>query len=228
VVALDWEQSFRIVNSRYPFVGIYDRIADPRDLELLQALERRTNPRILDEAGEIALVRPEDRITGPGATPVMAAFTHTKPNRFSDGSFGTYYAARQLPTAIAESRFHTELFYHSTNEVSADIDMRIYSARITGKFDDLIAIDGRDPRLDPNSYAASQRYGQSVYQANLLDGILYPSVRDAEHRPAVACLRPRVVSNCYSFGYLLYRWDGTAQRIVDVLVRETLGHGRPV
>lgn len=223
MVALDWAQSFRIIHSRYPFVGIFDRIADPRDLEALAALERRTNPRALDEAGAIALVRPEDRIVGPGTTPIMAAFTHTRPNRFSDGSFGTYYAARQLGAAVAESRFHVELFYRATNEVSADIDMRAYSARIAGKFDDLTPISPEDPRLDPNSYVASRRYGVRLYEENLVDGILYPSVRDQEHRPAVACLRPRVVSNCYSYSYLLYRWDGTVQRIVDVLSRESFG-----
>ncbi|MFY9662926.1 MAG: RES family NAD+ phosphorylase [Candidatus Cybelea sp.] len=225
MVTLDWAQSFRIIHSRYPFVGIFDRIADPRDLDLLAPLERRTNPRVLDEAGAIALVRPEDRIVGPGTTPIMAAFTHTRPNRFSDGSFGTYYAARQLGTAVAESRFHVELFYRATDEVSADIDMRAYSARIAGRFDDLTSIGPEDPRLDPNSYVASQRYGVRVYEENLVDGILYRSVRDREHRPAVACLRPRVVSSCYSYGYLLYRWDGTAQRIVDVLSRETFAGG---
>jgi hypothetical protein len=223
VVALDWAQSFRVIHSRYPFVGIFDRIADPKDLELLAALERRTNPRVLDEAGAIALVRPEDRIVGPGTTPIMAAFTHTQPNRFSDGSFGTYYATRQLGAAVAESRFHVELFYRATREVSADIDMRAYCARIAGKFDDLTSSSSDDPRLDPNSYVASQRYGVRVYEENLVDGILYPSVRDEEHRSAVACLRPRVISNCYSCSYLLYRWDATLQRIVDVFTRESFG-----
>ncbi len=223
MVALDWAQSFRIIHSRYPFVGIFDRIADSRDLELLVALERRTNPRVLDEAGAIALVRPEDRIVGPGTTPIMAAFTHTRPNRFSDGSFGTYYATRQLGAAVAESRFHVELFYRATNEVSADIDMRAYCARITGKFDDLTSSASDDPRLDPNSYVASQHYGVRVYEENLADGIVYRSVRDEEHRPAIACLRPRVISNCYSCSYLLYRWDGTAQRIINVLTRESFG-----
>ena len=220
MVALDWAQSFRIIPSRYPLVGIFDRLADPRDLEHLVALERRTNPRVLDEAGDIALVRQEDRVVGPGSTPIMAAFTHTRPNRFSDGSFGTYYAAKYLGTAVAESRYHVECFYRATNEVSADIDMRVYAARIAGNFEDLRKRALADPRLDPNSYEASERYGLRVYAANRADGILYRSVRDEKHRPAVACLRPRVVSNCYSHSYLTYRWDGPAQGIVDVHKRE--------
>jgi RES domain-containing protein len=220
VVALDWAQSYRIIPSRYPFVGIFDRLVDPSELELLAALERRTNPRALDEAGAIALVRPKDRIIGPGTTPIMAAFTHTRPNRFSDGSFGTYYAAQHLGTAVAESRFHVGLFYRATHEPSADVDMRVYAARIAGKFEDLRSSKPGDPRLDPNSYEASQQYGRTVYETDRADGIVYPSVRDEEHRAAVACLRPRIVTNCYSHSYLLYRWDGITQRIVDVIRRE--------
>ncbi len=36
---------------------------------------------------------------------VMAPFTHLNPkgSRFSDGSYGVYYAAKRLSTAIAET-----------------------------------------------------------------------------------------------------------------------------
>jgi hypothetical protein len=220
VVKIDWPESYRIVYSRYPFTGIFDRIADPAELEAVVALEARTNDRILDEAGALSLVRAGDRIAGPGTMPVMASFTHSKPSRFSNGSFGVYYAAKQLPTAIAESTYHVTAFYRATTEPSADVDMRVYEARVRGGFDDLLSLAASDPRLDPQSYAASQPYGESVYDADKLDGIAYPSVRDAEHRAAVACVRPRVVSNCHSNRYLLYRWDGTRQEIVEVVRRQ--------
>ena len=189
------------------------------------ALEARTNDRILDETGALSLVRVRDRVTGPGTMPIMASFTHSKASRFSNGSFGVYYAAKHLPTAIAESTYHAAAFYRATAEPSADIDMRVYEARVRGTFDDLLSLPTTDPRLDPKSYARSQPYGQTVYAADELDGIAYPSVRDSDHRPAVGCFRPRVVSNCHSNRYLLYRWDGTQQKIVDVVRRETLtGH----
>jgi hypothetical protein len=220
---VNWSESYRIIQSRFPFVGIFDRIADPRDLEAILAIEARTNDRLLEEAGVIALVRPRDRIGGPGATPIMAAFTHTKPSRFSDGSFGVYYAARHLPTAVSESAFHTERFYRATNEASADIDMRVYAARITGRFDDLLSLAAGDARLNPDSYEASQAYARQVYDADKLDGLTYKSVRDHQHRPAVACLRPSAIRNCYSQSYMLYRWDGTAGKIVDIVKREAIG-----
>jgi RES domain len=222
VVTLRWPESYRIIYSRYPFFGTYDRIADPADLESVIALERKTNPRALDDIGALSLVRPQDRIAGPGTTPIMAAFTHSKPSRFSDGSFGIYYAAKNLAAAIAESRFHVGLFYRSTSEPSADIDMRVYVARIRARFEDLRSRAMTDPLLDADSYAVSQVYGKSVYDTGELDGIVYPSVRDERHRPAAACFRPRVISDCHSHSYLQYRWDGVQQKIVDVVRRESL------
>jgi hypothetical protein len=219
----NWPQSYRIIQSRFPFVGIFDRIADPSDLEAILAIEARTNDRILDETGAITLVRSKDRVSGPGATPIMAAFTHTKPSRFSDGSFGVYYAARHLASAVSESQFHTERFYRATSESSADIDMRVYAARIGGSFDDLLTLASGDARLDPDSYVASQAYARQIYDADELDGVVYQSVRDRQHRPAMACLRPSAVRNCYSHSYLLYRWDGIAGRIVDIVKREASG-----
>jgi hypothetical protein len=222
VVKIDWPNSYRIVSSRYPPVGIFDRIADPADIEIVVALERRTNARVREEAGVLSLVRPEDRIVGPGTTPIMGAFTHTKPSRFSDGSFGIYYAAHDLDAAIAETRFHTEVLYQATAEPSADIDMRAYCARVRGRFADLCKADAGDPRLAPDSYSTSQAFGKKTYDGNTTDGITYPSVRDQAHRMAIACFRPRSISECHSHSYLLYRWDGTRQAIVSALQHETL------
>ena len=50
---------------------------------------------------------PARRVTGPGATIVMAPFTHTspeRPSRFSAGSYGLYYAAMRFETALREAR----------------------------------------------------------------------------------------------------------------------------
>lgn len=217
-----WPESYRIILSRYPSVGIFDDVADPADLPALAALEARTNPRIRDELGMLALVRPADRIAGPGTTPIMAAFTHAQPSRFTDGGFGVYYAARNRETAIFETRFHLERLYRYTREASADVDLRAYSARIAGSFDDLRAAPPGDPRLDPDSYAVSARYGRAVYEANAADGIVYRSVRDPKRRASVACFRPRVISACRTHGYLTYRWDGAQQRVTTVTEREFL------
>jgi hypothetical protein len=158
VAAIAWRPAYRIIDSRYPFEGIYDRVADPALLPDLIAIEALTNERLLDEAGTLALVRPKDRVSGPGTTPIMAAFTHARSSRFSDGSFGVYYAAKHRRTAIAEVRHHKTIFLAETAQESTDLDMRLYAADVRGAFDDLRRADRTDPRLDPDSYATSQRY----------------------------------------------------------------------
>ena len=86
------------------------------------AIEALANPRMRDELGELQLVPPEERVSGPGATPVMAAFTHLNPegSRFSDGSYGVYYAAHSLATAMAEVSHHRAVFLRRTDEPAID------------------------------------------------------------------------------------------------------------
>src|SRR3546814_20014562 len=89
-----WSHAYRIVPSRFPPVGVYDRIADPADIDALFAVEALTNPRLREEADALKLVPKEHRISGPGSTPVMAAFTHPNPDgsRFSDGTWRVFFA----------------------------------------------------------------------------------------------------------------------------------------
>lgn len=137
VTLVDWRTAYRIIPSIYPPVGIFDDVAEPEDLEAVIALESATNPRILTMAGELSLVRPEERITGGGTTPIMAAFTHTKPSRFSDGTYGVYYAAHDQETAIAETAYHRLQFIVDAGLRSEIVHMRVYSARIRGEYDDV-------------------------------------------------------------------------------------------
>jgi hypothetical protein len=101
VTRVRWREAWRIIASRYPPIALFERLSDnPAVWDVLTELEQATNPRLRDEAGEIALVPPERRVTGPNASWVMAPFTHVNRNgsRFSDGSYGVYYAARTLLT----------------------------------------------------------------------------------------------------------------------------------
>jgi hypothetical protein len=216
-----WETAYRIIPSRYPVVGIFDDVADPRDLEIVIELAAATNPRVLDEAGELPLVRPADRVSGPGTTPVMAAFTHTRPSRFSDGSYGVYYAAADESTAIAESGYHRARFLRDAALPDERLDMRVYTARITGRYDDLRARPLGDPIYDPASYAISQAHALPLYTADELDGIVATSVR----RPAgqcVAAFRPRRIHDCATLHHLEYRFANyELAAVVNIEARES-------
>jgi hypothetical protein len=157
LAALNWTPSWRLVASRFPPVGLFDRVAQAADLETVFAIESLTNARLRQEAGELALVPAEDRISGPGTTPIMAAFTHLggPGSRFTDGSYGVYYAARSIDTAIVETAYHRARFLAATAEPPLQFDMRSYAADIVADFYDIRGAAARHAALyerDPGGY----------------------------------------------------------------------------
>src|SRR5688572_20442566 len=102
---LRWLPCFRIIASRFPTIHLYERVADAADWDALYALESLTNPRLQEELGALGKIPREDRTFGPGASVVMAPFIYLNPDggRFTDATFGAFYAARSLATAIAET-----------------------------------------------------------------------------------------------------------------------------
>jgi hypothetical protein len=214
-----WDAAIRIIPSRYPLVGIFDDVADPVDLDVIVALAAATNPRLLDETGELPLVRAADRVSGPGTTPVMAAFTHTRPSRFSDGSYGVYYAAADEPTAIAETAYHRGQFLRDAGFPDERLDMRVYAARITGRYDDVRGLPATDAIYDPGSYAASQAHAAPIYAVDELDGVVANSVRRTGGQ-CIAAFRPRRVHDCEVVHHLEYRFADYA--LVAVIAIEEL------
>src|SRR5882762_9250510 len=85
-----WQPCFRVISSRYPPIHLFERVANAEDWDALYWLESLTNARLRDEVGEIELVSREERVFGPGASVIMAAFTHLNPegSRFADDTFG--------------------------------------------------------------------------------------------------------------------------------------------
>ncbi|MEO9262656.1 MAG: RES family NAD+ phosphorylase [Candidatus Baltobacteraceae bacterium] len=217
VSRIDWRAAYRIIPSLYPTVGIFESVADPADLDAVVALEAATNPRVLDEAGELSMVRAEERIAGPGTGAVMAAFTHTMPSRFSDGSYGVFYAAHDEATAIAETAYHRGRFLRDAGLRSEIVQMRVYRVRIDGRFDDIRARSPRAAIYDPDSYGASQRYARALYVKNAVDGIAFRSVRRREGQ-CVAVFRPRRIRSCEVLRHLEYRFE--AARLSAVLAVE--------
>ncbi|MEP7057896.1 MAG: RES family NAD+ phosphorylase [Caldimonas sp.] len=207
-----WRPSYRLIPSRYPTIGLYDAIADPADLEVVFAIEALTNPRIRDELGELQLVPPEERVSGAGSTPVMAAFTHLNPDgsRFSDGSYGVYYAAQALDAAIAEVSHHRAVFLARTAEPAIDIDLRLVSANIDAELHDLRDLGAAAAKvLDPDDYATSQALGRRLRAAGSW-GVLFPSVRHAGGF-CVGVFRPRALARARAGAHVALHWDG--QRI---------------
>jgi RES domain len=208
---VDWPKAWRVIASRYPPINLFERLtADTAVWDALMALEQLTNPRVRDEVGDIALVPPDDRVSGPGASYLMAAFTHVNPkgSRFSDGSFGVYYAAAALETAIAETVFHFEAFARDSADPPRSEDFRVLVGSVAADFEDVAALPDEEQRaiLSPDSYAASQAYARQLRAAGG-NGVAYPSVRHAGGQ-CLGAFRPRAVGIPHQERHLKYRWNG--------------------
>jgi hypothetical protein len=205
-----WRTCYRIIPSRFPPIDLFERVASAEDLAAVHELESLTNDRLRDQVGEIQLVAPADRVAGPGAGYVMAAFTHPAPagGRFSDGRLGAYYAARLLDTAIAETTYHRTRFMRSTREPPMELDMRVLEAELDARLHDLRGLrETLTAIYAPDDYSASQRLAARL-RTQGSDGIAYDSVRH-EGGQCVAIFRPRRIRSCRASLHLTYVWDGT-------------------
>jgi hypothetical protein len=224
-IKIVWPKTWRIIRSRFPPVQLFERLSDNPDAwEALAALEQATNPRVRDEDGDISLVPADRRVAGAGAAWVMAPFTHVNPkgSRFSNGTFGVYYAARDLVTAIRETVFHFENFALDSNDPPRREDMRVLLGKVANTFDDLESVPDRKEILDPNSYAVSQPFGVERRAAGS-NGISYPSVRHAGGR-CIAAFWPNVVGIPIQERHLQYEWDGKrVTRYFDFSLEEWTG-----
>ncbi|HEX6308643.1 MAG TPA: RES family NAD+ phosphorylase [Longimicrobiales bacterium] len=216
-----WRTCYRIIPSRFPPIDLFERVTDRDDLAAVHELESLTNDRLRDQRGEIRIVPPEDRLVGPGAAYVMAAFTHPAPAgaRFSDSRIGAYYAAHRLETAIAETTFHRAAFMRATREPPMELDMRVLEAEIDARLHDIRGMGERLSAIyDPDDYSAAQRFAARL-RAEGSDGVIYDSVRHVGGQ-CVAIFRPRRLRGCRESLHLTYVWDGS--RIARVYEKREL------
>lgn len=208
-VQIDWEHQYRIVSSEFPPINFFEQLVDPKLMDELYYIESLTNERLRHESGDIALVPADDRISGPGSSPIMAAFTHisvNRPSRFSDGSYGVYYAAKSLSTAIEETKYHRAIFLSYTNEEPGEIDMRVYMGEVVKPMHD-IRVKGYEYLHDPDDWTPGQAFGLMMHEARSW-GLVYNSVRDPGGQ-CIAALRPPSITTPVQGAHLSYVWDGS-------------------
>jgi len=204
-----WHPCYRIIPSRFPPIQLFEDVADPADLEAVFRIESLTNDRLRDEVGELARVPAAERVSGPGTSFIMGAFTHLAPTggRFTDGSFGAFYAARDRQTAVDETVYHRERFLRETAAPPTQLDMRVLRVTLDAELHDLRGQHERWRAVyDPDDYTDSQALARALRAAGAW-GIVYDSVRRAGGECA-AVFRPRALSGCKQAEHLGYVWDG--------------------
>lgn len=208
VADINWTSAVRIIRSRYPPIDLFEDIADPEDWALLIAAEMKTNPRLMASIGNLDMVPPARRVSGPGATFLMAPFIHVspdRPSRFSDGTFGVLYIANAFETAVAETIYHHGLFMAATDQPPGWVShFREIVLDVAAGCHDIRGPDFA-PLMNPNDYAEPQAVGARL-RSDGSEGIVYASVRaDGD---CVALFYPDNASNVRQGRHLDYHWDG--------------------
>ena len=214
-----WPRSSRIIRSIYPPIDLFEDIADPADWEALASAEAKFNPRIRESIGDLSKVPLARRVTGPGASWVMAPFVHCsplRPGRFSDGTYGLYYAGDSTEVAIAETiHHHTQTMLATAEPAGWTSQFRELVGAVDTELDD---VSGLADLLHPDDYSASQRFGAARRTAGS-NGIFWPSLR-YEGGNCVAVFWPDVVPIPTQGSHFAYYWNGSA---VDYVKRLDTG-----
>ena len=214
-----WTAAPRMIPSRYPVVGLLDRVASPADLEAVFELEGWTNDRISNELGLLHTIPEQEWVTGePMASVVMAAYCHPRPGggRFSTEERGAWYAGRSIATALAESVYHRAAELREVGGFETAVQMRVYLADFRARFHDLRpANQAWMPLYDPDDYSESQALARQLLQAGS-NGLVYRSVRDPEGE-CIACFRPPLVRHVRAGGHYEFRWEGRPDPVIRKL-----------
>ncbi len=211
VAEIEWRGAVRIIRSIFPPIDLFEDIADPADWPLLIAAEQKTNPRLMETIGNLDLVPAARRVSGPGASWLMAPFTHVspdRPSRFSDGSFGVLYVGDRFEVALLETIHHHARFMLATaqppgwtsqfREIVLEIDAALHDIRPLGA--------EAAAALDPTDYTASQALGIGL-RALGSAGIAYPSVR-CPGGECAGLFYPDGASRPVQGRHLDYHWNG--------------------
>lgn len=212
---LNWDKLYRLIPSHFPPIDLFENVANSDDLEIIFALESLTNDRLLEQAGNLALVPPNERVSVAGSSAIMAAFTHIGlPSRFTDGRwYGVYYGGDSLQTAIAETKYHREQFFAATNEPDTEITMRCYVNQVALPLHDI-----RGPKYEDchqHDYDKPQKFA-ALMRKQGSNGLVYRSVRHAGGQ-CVAAFKPKAVTLAVQAGHYRYAYNGSKQQIEHVL-----------
>ena len=180
-LALHPVTGYRLVNSKFPPIPLFDDVADAEELDAVYEIQRLTNPRLQNEIGNLNLL-PRDQIPfGIDGLPyAVASFTHVNPNgsRFSTGDFGVMYIADNSETALAEVTHHQQTYWGKVEDLAYDrfVFRELCCDFVTEKYKCIEANDETKGLLAPNDYSQSQQLGRELRQSGI-QGLRYPSVR---------------------------------------------------
>jgi len=209
----------RIISSKYPPIGLYDTQAAPSDLEATLEVAALTDSRIRRELNVLRGLSTEEWVTGLGSTMLMSAICNPNADgtRFADDSYGVYYAAGSIRTALLETAFHRERFLRTALSAVAPHThmMRRYECALSKPLH-RITRRSHEELLSPNvaDYPRSQSFAKLLRDRGSF-GLHYPSVRDPKGW-CVAVFRPSAIKlPVQGASHYAYQWDGERLAVVS-------------
>ncbi|MBE8717526.1 RES family NAD+ phosphorylase [Cellvibrio polysaccharolyticus] len=224
-IALETKECFRLVNTRFPPIALFDDVADAADFEALFALQALTNPRLQNEVGNLNRVAREEMPFGiRGCSYAVAPFTHVNPDgsRFSAGDFGVLYLADTADTAIKEVRHHQQLYWTAVEGLKYDrmLFRVLLCAFNAPALYDATTIAPDQPIYSATDYSASRILGSQLREQGY-SGIQYHSVRNT----GATCwglFTPKVVTDIIPSALVEFVWQGDAMGEVNFLTQVKL------
>lgn len=208
--------AYRMVNTRFPTIPLFDDVTDSKEFEALYALQALTNPRIQNEIGNLNLVPREELPLGiRGCSYAVAPFTHVNPDgsRFSNGDYGVLYLADTMDTAIKEVKHHQETYWQAVEGLKYErmVFQGLKCSFAAPALSDALGLPATHPIYDPANYGASRSLGASLKSVGSL-GIQYRSVRNA-NAICWGLFTPKVVTAIIPTVRFEYVWNNAVVQV---------------
>ena len=214
LVRVEWLKYFRIIRTAYPQIELFEDVQqNPADWESVIESKYEEDATFWNSAGILSNVPPTRRVGGSGASWVMSPFVHNSPSRFSNGSYGIFYAGNSEQVAIDETIYHHERqmsdFQAVPNRTS---DFQLLVGSIATELHDVDHVPGT---RDPDDYNLSQQAGMELRNAGS-DGVTWRRLRHTAGR-CIGVYWPDVVTIPVATARYSYHWDGAR---VDLIMNQ--------
>lgn len=192
---------YNLIPSRFPPVPLYERLVSDFSDKFAE-IETLTNPRIREKQRLIQQNMARDVSCPSLQNWNHAPFAYSNPegSRFFNPNINCLEASTDPQTALANSVRKRERFLQSTAEDPIDLDMRMFSRKITGTF--------ADARQLPTSLGKVERWDLGYQLAELgIDGVIFKS----HLRPSGDCLsvlNGQLLGTTVQGNHYRFVWDG--------------------
>jgi len=198
---------FVLIPSRFPPIALFERIANGNN-DAVATIESLTNPRLAEKRRLVEARNLVDERSPSLQNWNHAPFAYLNPegSRFFGPQVPCLELSGDVQTALAVSVGKRQTFLSRTKETRINLDMRVLSRTVRGKF-----VDGRTWPIN-QSPQELRKVGQHVLDRKV-DGLLF---RSAE-RPKgdrIAVLNPKALNTAIQEDHYRFVWDG--QRIVAI------------